>query len=850
MPFPTTLTPRFLINTSAYGDNYPTVAAGPDGRFELVWNNGNAAGDIYSYVYAGAAIGPEGVGSVFGLDVATTGFEVSPDSAFLTNGTHVVAWIDSTSFTGDYDIKMRLDTKNADGTYTRGARTLVNVGATTGDQFAPEVVALNGFGAGFVVSWWDQSTSTVKLQRYDANGVAQGGLLSQAVIAENYDVVALNNGGFALAYRRLNGGFDQIAVSTWDVNGAPGITAQGVAFQPTTANHGWPAIAQAPDGTIIVTWADFDGLGIGYRLFNAAFTPLTGDLLIPTNILGGGSGVGPKVEATLDGGFLVVFVVNQFASSDYNGNVYAQKISAGGGQDGASVLLSATTNASGEPEIARTADGRMIVTWTEGLGNGSDVYATILDPRTAGLNNLTGTSGRDNYVGSAFDDFIYGLAGDDTIAGMNGDDYLYGGDGNDLIEGGFSSDRLYGGRGNDRLFAMTEAAPGVSALPDSLFGDEGNDILTGSGGADFMSGGGGYDRAVLTYTRAAATITQNGSGNFIFFGDTRDWLSGVELAQFSDGTLVSLRERTNRSDLAGDGRSDILLQNSADGSVFVWDVNGTSVTGAGYVGWTPGAVWQAKGTGDFNGDGKSDVLLRNADTGQNFLWLADGLNPVSAASGYAGWAPGAVWKTRATGDFNGDGRSDILVQNADTGQCFTFMMNGTTTINYGQIGTAVGANWVARATGDFNGDGKSDILFQNENDGACYIWNVDGITVIANGQAGWTPGVDWKVRGTGDFNGDGRSDILLQNAVTGQCFTFIISGFNGTTAVNSGLIGTAVGANWVAKGTGDYNGDGKSDILFQDTGSGAAYVWNLDGTTVIQNGAVGWSPGAQWEALA
>jgi hypothetical protein len=73
---------------------------------------------------------------------------------------------------------------------------------------------------------------------------------------------------------------------------------------------------------------------------------------------------------------------------------------------------------------------------------------------------------------------------------------------------------------------------------------------------------------------------------------------------------------------------------------------------------------------------------------------------------------------------------------------------------------------------------------------------------------------------------------------------------NGATAINSGLIGTAVGANWVAKGAGDFNGDGKSDILFQEAGSGAAYVWNLDGTTVGANGYVGWTPGAQWEALA
>ncbi len=49
-----------------------------------------------------------------------------------------------------------------------------------------------------------------------------------------------------------------------------------------------------------------------------------------------------------------------------------------------------------------------------------------------------------------------------------------------------------------------------------------------------------------------------------------------------------------------------------------------------------------------------------------------------------------------------------------------------------------------------------------------------------------------------------------------------------------------MGANVVVRGTGDFNGDGQSDILFQDTGSGTAYVWNLDGTTVSAYGQVGW----------
>jgi hypothetical protein len=87
----------------------------------------------------------------------------------------------------------------------------------------------------------------------------------------------------------------------------------------------------------------------------------------------------------------------------------------------------------------------------------------------------------------------------------------------------------------------------------------------------------------------------------------------------------------------------------------------------------------------------------------------------------------------------------------------------------------------------------------------------------------------------------------MQDTTDGQCFTFVM---DGTSVVGASYIGTAVGADWVAKGSGDFNSDGKSDILFQNTGSGAAYVWHLDGTAVTTHGYVGWTPGAQWEAVA
>ena len=97
----------------------------------------------------------------------------------------------------------------------------------------------------------------------------------------------------------------------------------------------------------------------------------------------------------------------------------------------------------------------------------------------------------------------------------------------------------------------------------------------------------------------------------------------------------------------------------------------------------------------------------------------------------------------------------------------------------------------------------------------------------------------WKAIGTGDFNGDGDSDILLQNASTGQVSIWEM---DGTTRIGGGAV-SHPGPSWHAIGT-----DGGSDILFQNT-SGQASIWEMDGTTRIGGGAVSPNPGPSWHAI-
>jgi hypothetical protein len=91
--------------------------------------------------------------------------------------------------------------------------------------------------------------------------------------------------------------------------------------------------------------------------------------------------------------------------------------------------------------------------------------------------------------------------------------------------------------------------------------------------------------------------------------------------------------------------------------------------------------------------------------------------------------------------------------------------------------------------------------------------------------------------GTGDFNGDGKSDILWQDT-SGNVGLWLM---NGAQVTPAGVGGAPAG--WSIVETGDFDGDGKSDILWQHT-SGVLGLWFMNGAQVTPAG-VG-SPPAGW----
>jgi hypothetical protein len=147
---------------------------------------------------------------------------------------------------------------------------------------------------------------------------------------------------------------------------------------------------------------------------------------------------------------------------------------------------------------------------------------------------------------------------------------------------------------------------------------------------------------------------------------------------------------------------------------------------------------------------------------------------------------------------------------------------------------------------DLNGDGKADILWQDTVAGQVQVgaWEPS-----AGGGMNWvsfgTGGSGWTIAGVGDFNGDGKADVLWQDAVGGQvqAGAWESSPDGGANWVSFGT----GGPGWTIVGVGDYDGDGKSDVLWRNSSTGQVGAWESSRGGGVSSWVGFGAGGSQWQ---
>ena len=86
----------------------------------------------------------------------------------------------------------------------------------------------------------------------------------------------------------------------------------------------------------------------------------------------------------------------------------------------------------------------------------------------------------------------------------------------------------------------------------------------------------------------------------------------------------------------------------------------------------------------------------------------------------------------------------------------------------------------SRALGDLDASGTTDLIWQNTTDGNTAIWLMNGTTIAASGFPGGVP-VAWQIAGVGDVNGDGKADVIWRNGTTGTVAVWLMNGLSIST---------------------------------------------------------------------
>jgi hypothetical protein len=220
--------------------------------------------------------------------------------------------------------------------------------------------------------------------------------------------------------------------------------------------------------------------------------------------------------------------------------------------------------------------------------------------------------------------------------------------------------------------------------------------------------------------------------------------------------------------------------------------------------------------GDFNGDGRDDLVLaqENTNATNNFNILQGNGNAGFAPPGSPFSSGGGNAKKITAADFNGDGKSDIASTNSVQNKV-------NITLN------TCGGLKTSPPKVDFDGDGKTDIAIFRPSLGQW--WYLKSST---GGNAALQFGLASDRPVPGDFSGDGKTDIAFFRPSTG--FWFVLRSEDST------FYSFPFGTNGDLPATGDYDGDGRTDAAVYRPATSVWYINNSNGgTSILQFGANG-----------
>ncbi|MGW3131351.1 trypsin-like serine protease [Streptomyces sp. NPDC001123] len=225
-------------------------------------------------------------------------------------------------------------------------------------------------------------------------------------------------------------------------------------------------------------------------------------------------------------------------------------------------------------------------------------------------------------------------------------------------------------------------------------------------------------------------------------------------------------------------------------------------------------------------DGKADLFARKSSTKVGYELDSKGTSLASRFS----WGDFSGVNVILQADLDRDGYQDLVYRLASSGDVYWdhVVLNSDQTKG-SWVKTKIFTNWKTRKAivipGDLTGDYRPDVLSEDSG-GVLWLYPGKGNGTFA---APVRIGGGWsqynQLRGFGDFNGDGKADLLARKSSGGDLYLYKGTGKSGTGLFSARV---KVRSGWTGFNTlaavGDLTGDGKADFLARTTG-GTLYLY-------------------------
>ncbi|QPF90219.1 FG-GAP-like repeat-containing protein [Bradyrhizobium commune] len=472
---------------------------------------------------------------------------------------------------------------------------------------------------------------------------------------------------------------------------------------------------------------------------------------------------------------------------------------------------------------------------------------TIYRLTTDGMNLIDGSSSThaDTWMGTANNDLIKAGSGGDTLLGGDGNDTLVTGKGNDTLDGG-SGDNTAKFTGNEADYHVTFNADGSVTVADQR--SLGWNVPGSPDGTDTLKNIQHIQFADKTVNVSDLKAYTDATHSTVVFGG-----SGSEVLSAEHVTNAVIVGGGGAHLMIGGSGNDIYYVDNAADTVTEYGNNGPSMLNVGDMGGidevrttlSSYALPDTHAAGIFN---KGNIEnLTYVGTG-NFNGVGNSLDNVITGGA------GADTLTGGGGNDTLDGKGGLneAVYSGNFADYKITVVDGVTTITDLRAGSPDGTDTLKNIELLKFADGIKHFNPQDFTPGA-----------VSTGDKTTVPQSDTHSQDThssdtsssdahpvapvthhvaNDFNGDGISDVLFENGKGSVAMWEM----NGDHIASNTTVGS-VGSDWHSIGISDFNGDGKADVLWENS-KGQVAEWQMNGDHIASNTTVG-SVGTDWHAI-